>query len=739
MIEHKLEIEDSSANGSVTIIDADRLCYIVKSSNNGAVGLRTISKALVKEYVEYLKTHQNANAQEAREALSGKSEIDKFEYGYSSTLTVLAKMILGLIETEKNQEGTMPNGNVIGPEDKAKPLQLIFFGAPGTGKSFTIKELTEGEDVIRTTFHPDSDYSTFVGCYKPTSVIEEVMTVIGTKAVPVENQDGSPKTETKIVYDFVPQAFLQAYVSAWQKYAQVTDGKPQKQYLVVEEINRGNCAQIFGDFFQLLDRNAYGFSEYPIKADADLKKHLKWLLKDLSIENADAINALYKGEDVVSKVLNGDELLLPSNLYIWATMNTSDQSLFPIDSAFKRRWDWQYVPIANAHKDWAINVNGKRYDWWDFLEKVNALIGETTNSEDKKLGYFFCKPTDGVITAEAFVSKVLFYLWNDVFKDFEFDGDTFIDEDKETKLTFDKFYLVDATSKPAVRENKVEVFLSNLGVTFADKAEEDFDDDELEDLDENNNGASSSSISPDGKDRSRYSINGQGSFNKRKLPVECVINYLQSHPDITASELVDTWMSLGVKTSNLVETKEQHEARRGSDPQFDRRSFNLSLPNGEIVFVSNQFGVERINDFIEKVNAQDWGIYIERIGESLEGASSSLQNTRSGTGSQRFYVTFPDGSVIEERTQFETYTKTLERIGLDRAESIAAQKRYTRKRCALIDRIQRDEILNSRGFSYVTINGFHIVKGILVNTMVDVLNNISEILNLRLDVKLTRE
>ena len=91
MIEHKLEIGDSSANGSVTIIDADRLCYIVRSSNNGAVGLRTISKALVKEYVEYLKTHQNANAQEARKALSGKSEIDKYEYGRDKFLKAKKK------------------------------------------------------------------------------------------------------------------------------------------------------------------------------------------------------------------------------------------------------------------------------------------------------------------------------------------------------------------------------------------------------------------------------------------------------------------------------------------------------------------------------------------------------------------------------------------------------------------------------------------------------------------------
>ena len=353
-----------------------------------------------------------------------------------------------------------------------KTSQIIYYGAPGTGKSHAIEVATEGQDVIRTTFHPDSDYSTFVGAYKPTTKEIPVISTFGGKAVKVLDENGKEITEERIVYEFVSQAFLQAYVGAWEKFADNGD-LPQPQYLVIEEINRGNCAQIFGDLFQLLDRNSSGFSEYPIKADADMKKQLKKHLGELTIANHDAINALYKGRDVVRQVLDGDILLLPSNLYIWATMNTSDQSLFPIDSAFKRRWEWRYVRIDDAHMGWKIEANGKRYDWWDFIKKINAIIDEKTSSEDKKLGYFFCKTTNGIISAETFVSKVVFYLWNDVFKDDEFEGDIFVDEDKSDKspkLSFDKFYQTNFAGQTIVNEAKVDVFLTNLGVEF-DKPE----------------------------------------------------------------------------------------------------------------------------------------------------------------------------------------------------------------------------------------------------------------------------
>ncbi len=365
-------------------------------------------------------------------------------------------------------EAILNNGGNKGVHDSfsvlKSNLQQIYYGAPGTGKSHTINEQTEGESVIRTTFHPDSDYSTFVGAYKPTMKKVTMRDLAGHSV----EEEGEVLMEDKIIYEFVDQAFLQAYVKAWKYYAENKD-TVTKQYLVIEEINRGNCAQIFGDLFQLLDRNDYGFSVYPINADKDMKTQLTKEFSGLSINSADSINQHYKGRDIVSEVLSGDILLLPDNLYIWATMNTSDQSLFPIDSAFKRRWEWQYMPIGKGYDEngaeikWAIEGATNKYDWWSFLEKINAQIGEATQSEDKKLGFFFCKATDGVISAEKFVGKVIFYIWNDVFKNNGFEDSIFKDVDS-TELSFAKFYKSDMKGNAIAQKDKVELFLTNLGV-----------------------------------------------------------------------------------------------------------------------------------------------------------------------------------------------------------------------------------------------------------------------------------
>jgi hypothetical protein len=353
------------------------------------------------------------------------------------------------------------------PKDKdVRSRQIIFYGAPGTGKSHTIKTKTEGEHVVRTTFHPDSDYSTFVGAYKPTTKPSYVRDSTG--RVVVENNE--KVVEDRIVYEFVPQAFLQAYVSAWKYYANALSEEPEKQFLIIEEINRGNCAQIFGDLFQLLDRNAKGYSEYPITADKDMEKFLSDAFEGLAITNEEALGKMFDDPFIAQKIALGQVLLLPPNLYIWATMNTSDQSLFPIDSAFKRRWDWKFIPISEAISEdtkqplkWTIHVGNKDYDWWSFLQAINRRIGDMTNSQDKKLGYFFCKADDGKINAETLVDKVFFFLWNEVLKDYEQEQD-FLKAGNGGYLTFDQFYRVNEQGETEIEEDKVETLLDNLGI-----------------------------------------------------------------------------------------------------------------------------------------------------------------------------------------------------------------------------------------------------------------------------------
>ena len=385
------------------------------------------------------------------------------------------------------------------PYDKIS-RQIIYYGAPGTGKSHKIKETLgeyEGcpvdkkvskENIFRTTFHPDSDYSTFVGAYKPT--MEKPMDKIYTKGELIrkltEMKEGgvtySPQkfgakywrslkqlnlsdkkdilqacgmsdnytvefdkgvavgeeylacsNESRIIYSFVPQAFLNAYIQAYKK-------SEEKVYLIIEEINRGNCAQIFGDLFQLLDRDVNGKSEYGIKADADLRAFLEEKL----------------GED--NQGIKDGELCLPSNLYIYATMNTSDQSLFPIDSAFKRRWDWEYEPIKYKNTGWKIVIDGTVYSWVSFQRIVNEKILRANSSEDKMLGDYFVNPSDGIITDKVLLNKILFYLWNDVCKDGE--GDIFKVGETED-ISFSELYGENGTKT-------LKKMMSYLGVTDLD-------------------------------------------------------------------------------------------------------------------------------------------------------------------------------------------------------------------------------------------------------------------------------
>lgn len=464
--------------------------------------------------------------------------------------------------------------------------QIIYYGAPGTGKSHKIKIMLEGVlsgNIFRTTFHPDSDYSTFVGAYKPT--MKKHYRYDGkVKAKYYEDDDlaGAKKDETiidKVIeYDFVPQTFIKAYMRAYQTEENV--------YLVIEEINRGNCAQIFGDLFQLLDRDENGVSEYKIKADADIVNYLEEKL----------------GKD--SAGIKDGELCLPSNLYIYATMNTSDQSLFPIDSAFKRRWDWEYEPIKYKNTGWAVEISGNKYSWTSFQKKVNEKIFGDTNSEDKMLGDYFVKANNGnVISEKLFVNKVLFYLWNDVCKDG--DNDIFkTDDNKDVK--FSDLY-GDMGTEMLIG------MMEHLGV-------EHLSNDNIDDEDENDdeNGDIESNI--------KFSINGEKrdkegkKWRKGALVKRAVEIYCENHQQYTAEQIRDAWMSLNFRIPHIIETDKDREQRitNSNDSRADKRSKEIKLSNGESIHVSTQVGDSEqrrgFTDFLEKIKSKpEWGINIQEL------------------------------------------------------------------------------------------------------------------------------
>ena len=407
--------------------------------------------------------------------------------------------------TDVNQEDDQKDGSKNGqPLNEQKVIQQILFGAPGTGKSYKIdqdycsKELLEKEFTLflkadpalneksvesyctycnmfesrtgesffnytnplsffdwrekykdtwdtkywvpalnkytaflasrfhRTTFHPDYDYAQFVGAFKPT------------------NKTGP------ITYEFTPQVFTKAYIVAWQLFfsAKKVSVPATQVYLVIEEINRGNCAQIFGDIFQLLDRDGNGLSQYLIDADEDLSRYIEKTFSDTK-----------QLDDYVNMVGEG-KLRLPPNFNILATMNTSDQSLFPMDSAFKRRFDWEYVPINYEHPDagFDIKIDGKLYKWLEFLKVVNKNVYDVTKSEDKQMGEFFIKHS---VDYKEFRSKVLFYLWDSVYKDEIDNRDATVFQIETGKfITFQSLFEGDEETQ----KNLIKKILSNLEI-----------------------------------------------------------------------------------------------------------------------------------------------------------------------------------------------------------------------------------------------------------------------------------
>ena len=332
-----------------------------------------------------------------------------------------------------------PYAELMDKDGNPIPRNLIYFGAPGTGKSHQLKVAVEGEtgkagnivkdngkgifieakgkEILerryeRVTFYPTYSYAQFVGCYKPV----------------MNGPD--------IAYEFVPGPFLRVLVNALNEKPG-EDGKKKNWCLVIEEINRANAAAVFGDVFQLLDRATKdsadglvreGESEYDIAASEDIRRYLTEENGDDS--ETEAARKFLKvekdgdGKTCLDKngIWKSCRLRIPSNMYIWATMNSADQGVFPLDTAFKRRWEFEYVGIDDGVIDNGVtNECGK---WtiaaadgpnWNALRMVvNGLLSSAGVNEDKLMGPWFVKPENGsVVSEKQFKSKVLMYLWED--------------------------------------------------------------------------------------------------------------------------------------------------------------------------------------------------------------------------------------------------------------------------------------------------------------------------------------
>lgn len=553
----------------------------------------------------YFNNLKSANGFNLRAFLVEQFAVLTFERSDDGTLSIR-------LNIDAPQQEETPHINLVEEEPVIdEPLQVIYYGAPGTGKSFTIDDKTDDKNSVRTTFHPDSDYASFVGAYKPTMENVPINSIYGESVQFATGKNGHPGTEKKIVYKYVPQAFLKAYVAAWSNL-------DTPYFLIIEEINRGNCAQIFGDLFQLLDRNNAGSSSYAIHADEDISQFLSSDNKGfaaLSDEQKDAIRAFELHKDngktqaVGQNILDGKLLLLPPNLYIWATMNTSDQSLFPIDSAFKRRWNWKYMPIeynpldkkTQQPIDWKFQIGDNLYSWGQFLGKINPEIYTLTESSDKQMGYFFAKVDNatGIISEDVFLNKVLFYLWTDIFKDFDVSSELFKNKKANRSFRFTDFF---------EDSEALGNFIANLNLDIVE-----IDINSIEDEEPLDGEASENSQSQ--RDLSRYSINGEGKNNKRQTVLRSLRKYVEANPSLTATQVIEKWNAVNPQLPYFILSTSEYEARIADLPNQRDRYWSVTTGDGEKVYITNQWNANRIREFMNLVNSSDLGIHIEKVSE----------------------------------------------------------------------------------------------------------------------------
>ncbi len=325
----------------------------------------------------------------------GNKTIDRGDYFVSPTLN-----LLGLVNVSQSYVADIANYLASDTElmDSALKLQaeeikrtntsshisenLIVYGAPGTGKSKYIED--NYFNITRVVFHSEYSYYDFIGNYKPSPLYKETNDKLY-NLLGKEFKLGEPV----INYEFIPGPFISTLIAA------IND--PEKPFtLLIEELNRANAPAVFGDVFQLLDRNKHGYSQYKIQPNKDLYNYLTSL------------------EGLGDKFEDG--LYIPNNLNIVATMNSADQGVFMLDSAFKRRWKFKYMPIQEkgfVHEKVKIEYAGDSYEWRILLNTINEKLKMIGINEDRLIGPYFLAPQE-ITDNSSFTSKLLIYLWDDV-------------------------------------------------------------------------------------------------------------------------------------------------------------------------------------------------------------------------------------------------------------------------------------------------------------------------------------
>ncbi len=335
-----------------------------------------------------------------------------------------------------------------------KPHQRIFFGAPGTGKSYNLSIEAQkyfGDNYERVTMHPNYTYGNFVGSFKP---------------FPKAKENG----EEYITYKYVPGPLMKMFLKVMLN--------PDKNYLlIIEEINRANVSAIFGDFFQLLDRKD-GISEYPIVASEDVKLFLRERLSraECSSEVKNRIQSMLG--------IDYERIVLPSNLYIWATMNSADQGVMPMDTAFKRRWDFEYIGINDAYNNNIYDFDNYKFKisnnqivkWNDFRVAINNILSSVNVPEDKLIGPYFISKSildrkDIDELTDNVKNKVLMYLYEDAGK-----------ANRSKIFDIDKAHTFSELCK-SFSENGNSIFKNDLEIESFEIR--DFNDEQLYPFDEN--------------------------------------------------------------------------------------------------------------------------------------------------------------------------------------------------------------------------------------------------------------